>query len=83
MEMTQETLRIALDALTDAMQWQQRLCAKGLIDERHNHNLLRKLQHAIKVCESEYLPPVVVRFDPHRNCVPGAPCSTACTGGLS
>lgn len=62
----------ALDALTDAMHYHQRRCAK---DHPHDHALLRKLQSAIKRLESLPEP------DPHAGCV--RPCTTGCMGPRS
>ncbi len=44
-----EVRREALDALTDAMQYHQRKCAK---DQPHDHALLRKLQAIIARAEA-------------------------------
>ena len=65
----------ALDALTDAMHYHQRRCAK---DQPHDHALLRKLHAAIKRIESSQLAPSP---DQHVGCFVGRPCSTGCTAG--
>lgn len=48
--MTDDDLRDALDALTDAMHYHQRRCVK---DQPHDHALLRKIQAAIARIEAE------------------------------